>query len=96
MVRAKIAAIQHNSDRVKLHIGLALTIMGPRTPLIIAMCGYSGSGKSFVSSCLIEAVPCIRIRSDVERKRMAGLKKVVSALVEFLCLLNLSAVGALV
>jgi predicted kinase len=39
------------------------------------MCGFSGSGKSFVSEQLVEFLPAIRIRSDVERKRIAGLGK---------------------
>lgn len=35
--------------------------------------GVAGSGKTTVTSALLEAVDLIRIRSDVERKRLAGL-----------------------
>jgi len=35
--------------------------------------GLPGSGKSFVSQGLIEAAGAIRVRSDVERKRLFGL-----------------------
>ena len=35
--------------------------------------GLPGSGKSFVSQRVIEAVGAIRVRSDVERKRLFGL-----------------------
>ena len=35
--------------------------------------GLPGSGKSFTSQGLIEAVGAIRVRSDVERKRLFGL-----------------------
>ena len=35
--------------------------------------GLPGSGKSFISQLLVEAVGAIRVRSDVERKRLFGL-----------------------
>ncbi|GAA4012948.1 bifunctional aminoglycoside phosphotransferase/ATP-binding protein [Actimicrobium antarcticum] len=35
--------------------------------------GYSGSGKSTVSGCVATIVGAIRIRSDVERKRLHGI-----------------------
>jgi uncharacterized protein len=35
--------------------------------------GLPGSGKSFVSARLVEAASAIRVRSDVERKRLFGL-----------------------
>ena len=37
------------------------------------MHGLSGSGKTSVSQSLLENIGAIRIRSDVERKRMHGL-----------------------
>lgn len=42
-------------------------------PTLILMHGVSGSGKSYVSQHLLEKLPAIRVRSDVERKRMFGL-----------------------
>lgn len=42
-------------------------------PTLILMHGVSGSGKSHVSQHLLENLPAIRVRSDVERKRMSGL-----------------------
>ncbi|MEJ2553174.1 MAG: AAA family ATPase [Gammaproteobacteria bacterium] len=42
------------------------------TPLII-MHGLSGSGKTTISSTLLESSGAVRIRSDVERKRLFGL-----------------------
>ncbi|HEY8539139.1 MAG TPA: ATP-binding protein, partial [Steroidobacteraceae bacterium] len=33
----------------------------------------SGSGKSWLSERLIPALPAVRIRSDIERKRLAGI-----------------------
>lgn len=40
---------------------------------IMIMHGYSGSGKSTFAKSLVELTGAIRIRSDVERKRMHGL-----------------------
>ena len=36
--------------------------------------GLPGSGKTFVSQCLLEVAGAIRVRSDVERKRLFGLR----------------------
>lgn len=36
--------------------------------------GLSGSGKTVISEAILEGLPAIRLRSDVERKRLAGLK----------------------
>lgn len=43
-------------------------------PQLIIARGLSGSGKSTYSQLLLEQLPAIRIRSDVERKRLYGLK----------------------
>ena len=37
------------------------------------MCGVSGSGKSWVAERLVQRLPGVRIRSDIERKRLANL-----------------------
>jgi predicted kinase len=47
--------------------------MAPPRPALILMHGVSGSGKSWLSERLIPALPAIRVRSDVERKRLAGV-----------------------
>ena len=44
----------------------------PRTTLIITH-GLSGSGKTRLSQQLLESLGAIRLRSDVERKRLHGL-----------------------
>lgn len=38
--------------------------------------GFSGSGKSTLTQGLLEAIGAIRIRADVERKRLAGLQPI--------------------
>lgn len=45
----------------------------PATPTLIVMHGPSGSGKSWLSERLVPRLPAVRIRSDLERKRLAGL-----------------------
>jgi len=42
--------------------------------------GLPGSGKSFVSQAVLEAAGAIRVRSDVERKRLFGLGALQSSL----------------
>lgn len=42
-------------------------------PLLIAMHGFSGSGKTHLSQRLLKRLPAIRVRSDIERKRSHGL-----------------------
>jgi predicted kinase len=39
----------------------------------VLTCGLSGSGKSTVAQALVEALGAVRVRSDVERKRLHGL-----------------------
>lgn len=43
-------------------------------PRLIITHGLPGSGKTFESQRLLEAIGAIRIRSDVERKRLFGLR----------------------
>jgi aminoglycoside phosphotransferase family enzyme/predicted kinase len=59
----------HAADYLALAVALA---SGERARLAITH-GLPGSGKSFVSQGLLEAAGAIRLRSDVERKRLFGL-----------------------
>ncbi|MBA4176375.1 MAG: hypothetical protein C0505_07415 [Leptothrix sp. (in: Bacteria)] len=45
----------------------------PRRPALIITHGPSGSGKTTLTQSLLEAAGAVRIRADVERKRLAGL-----------------------
>ncbi|MDH3691686.1 MAG: AAA family ATPase [Gammaproteobacteria bacterium] len=85
MVRAKVACIRLQqsgvdvaqqsvlAQEVRDHLGLATRYAEGHgnTPLIV-MHGVSGTGKSYLSEVLFEQVDAIRIRSDVERKRLFG------------------------
>lgn len=84
MVRAKIAAIRsaqeadsasRDRDRAGFlaHLALAESCAQPPPAAIAITCGASGSGKSFAAARLAGTGEWIRVRSDVERKRLAGL-----------------------
>lgn len=51
----------------------------PHMPMLVIMNGASGSGKSWLSEQLVPRLPAIRIRSDLERKRLAGIDPFASA-----------------
>lgn len=85
LVRAKVTAIrlgqvrsaaecQTIQESYRGYLDLALSYTRPsETPLIITH-GLSGSGKTTLSEPLIERLGAIRLRSDVERKRLHGLE----------------------
>ncbi|MBS0316178.1 MAG: AAA family ATPase [Proteobacteria bacterium] len=58
------------------YIGCALRLaQGPLGGArLLITCGVSGSGKSTVAARLVAAAGAIRLRSDVERKRLFGLQ----------------------
>jgi aminoglycoside phosphotransferase family enzyme/predicted kinase len=85
MVRAKVAAI-HASERnldadqrelivaeLRRYLRVAVALTRPGCRGLIITHGVSGSGKSTVADQVIAALPVVRVRSDVERKRLAGL-----------------------
>jgi hypothetical protein len=45
----------------------------PRRPALLVTHGLSGSGKTTLTQSLVEASGAVRVRADVERKRLAGL-----------------------
>lgn len=55
------------------YLALARELATLREPRLLITCGLPGSGKSRVSGELLEAAGAIRLRSDVERKRLHGL-----------------------
>ena len=85
MVRAKVAAFRAGGtgDDVQAHgratrdcldhLLLAESFTQPGRARLLITCGASGSGKSHISGRLVMAGEWLRLRSDVERKRIAGL-----------------------
>jgi uncharacterized protein len=81
LVRAKVALLtaaqghdavaQRAAAQRRIALAQALAQSGP-APLVLT-CGLSGSGKSTVALRLAEALGALRVRSDVERKRLHGL-----------------------
>ena len=72
MVRAKVATLGEEPDlpTFRKYLQLTQTYTRDKTPALFLMHGVSGSGKSHLSAQLVERIDCIRIRSDVERKRL--------------------------
>ena len=86
MIRAKVAAIrsterdapedrQQDIEDLKHNLAVAARWIEAPEPRLIAMHGYSGSGKTWLSSQLMSQLPAIRVRSDIERKRVLGLEE---------------------
>ena len=84
MVRALVACIREHqpasaSAQGRAHrefgtyVALARWLAEPGRPAIVLMHGLSGSGKTTVSQRLLEKLGAVRVRSDVERKRLHGL-----------------------
>lgn len=57
------------------YLAFAEQALIPRKRALVLMHGYSGSGKSTAAQRMLETTGAIRIRSDVERKRLHGLAK---------------------
>lgn len=84
LVRAKVAVIRaaeevstaardRSREEADRYCDLALRQISRPAPVLIVMSGLSGSGKTRVSSQLMAALPAIRLRSDIERKRLFGI-----------------------
>jgi hypothetical protein len=83
LVRAKVDALgadtagpeerQALEARLAERLATAVRFMDAESPALVIMHGVTGSGKSWLSSRMISAIPAVRIRSDLERKRLAGV-----------------------
>jgi len=83
LIRAKIASIRidnlgdasearADNDELLHELEVARQFISRPRPTIVAMHGFSASGKTSISGRLMLALPAIRIRSDIERKRIYG------------------------
>ncbi len=85
MVRAKVAAIRASQPGIPAedqaqaeqelveYLQLAQQCSRDPRPMLLITRGLSASGKSTLASQLLEKLGAIRIRSDVERKRLFGM-----------------------
>ncbi|WP_255347516.1 AAA family ATPase [Synechococcus sp. GFB01] len=73
LVRAKVAALGDQPDAVRAYVDRALAVSSARPRVLLLCHGLSGSGKSHHSAGLLAPLGAIRLRSDVERKRLFGL-----------------------
>jgi len=70
---ASSQAAERAVTRRASRIDLAQRLAAPPDPPLILMHGVSGSGKSWLSGELVPALGVLRVRSDLERKRIVGL-----------------------
>jgi len=85
VVRALVASLRSNQQDVSSaqrqtaitdchdHLGLAFRFTLKETPALWITHGVSGSGKSTLSELVVQRHDCVRLRSDIERKRLFGL-----------------------
>ncbi len=83
LVRAKVAALRAAQlpmgERAALdrdcrrYVALATRHAAPGHPAIVVTHGLSGSGKTSRSQAFLEQAGAVRVRTDVERKRGAGM-----------------------
>ena len=85
MVRAKIALIRarqtdhsvavtrQSLETFDEYLRLAASLAASRPPALILTCGLSGCGKTTAAQAALEAMGAVRVRSDIERKRLHGL-----------------------
>ncbi|WP_292951819.1 bifunctional aminoglycoside phosphotransferase/ATP-binding protein [Nitrosomonas sp.] len=85
VIRAMVAAIRAGQAGISIpeknkadnechaYLTLAQSYICPKKPVLIILHGFSASGKSTLSQLLLECIGAMRIRSDVERKRIFGL-----------------------
>jgi len=85
LVRAKVSVIRLSQSglsadareqierKYRGYADLAERYTQPTTPAFVIAHGLSGSGKSTLTQALVERLGAVRVRSDVERKRLHGL-----------------------
>jgi aminoglycoside phosphotransferase family enzyme/predicted kinase len=86
LVRAKVAALRGQQARNTAagatgattlshqYLDWAVSRIGRPGPRLVVMAGLSGSGKTWLAQCIAARCDALIVRSDVERKRLAGLQ----------------------
>jgi uncharacterized protein len=84
LVRAKVTALSQAGSgaaslddigrpRYRAYLDCATRALAGKRPTLVLMSGLSGSGKTWLAHRLAPALGAVHLRSDVERKRLAGL-----------------------
>jgi aminoglycoside phosphotransferase family enzyme/predicted kinase len=84
VVRTKVACIRArqgadpaargaSDQQYRDYLALAESLTAPGQRALIVMHGLAGSGKSTIAQAMLERLGALRLRSDVERKRLHGL-----------------------
>ena len=75
LVRSQVARLRasHDAAAARRYLQTALAWVSRRDAQLVITHGLPGSGKTFASQRLLEQEGAIRLRSDVERKRLFGL-----------------------
>jgi aminoglycoside phosphotransferase family enzyme/predicted kinase len=84
LVRAKVAALRDAQDAtatvhraaheaVAHYLDQAVAGSQPPHPALLITHGFSGSGKTSLTQGLLEAIGAVRVRADVQRKRLFDL-----------------------
>jgi len=79
MVRAKVAMLAGREAQFAEYLALAERLARSSRAALVLMHGLPGSGKTTVAGALAERVGAVRLRSDVERKRLAGFAPLARA-----------------
>lgn len=87
LVRAKVGALQRRGASGRgaaspddnglrmfgAYVDCAARALSPKSPALILMSGLSGSGKTWLAERLAPILGAVHLRSDIERKRLAGV-----------------------
>lgn len=79
LVRAKVMALSGppagDAPGFDDYVATAERMLAPRKPVLVLVMGRSGTGKTYLASRLAPRLDAVHLRSDVERKRLAGLEE---------------------
>jgi uncharacterized protein len=73
LVRSQVKGLRGEMAQARSYARAACEWTTPRRPRLCITHGLPGSGKTWRSQAWLEGEGAIRVRSDVERKRLAGL-----------------------
>ena len=88
LVRAKVAALRGQQARgaaaesetlAHQYLAWADSRVERAAPMLVLMAGLSGSGKTWLARRIAAQLGAVTVRSDVERKRLAGLQPLATS-----------------